>query len=225
MAQVAILILGSFLLSLLPTTFCATRLLSRCFRRLRSRSFAQGMVEKRGCTVCGGRASSSAAYHEVGADRGPSRGMSYHPFTCHVNVNITTKTKRRFPPFPRLAPHQSIVHGLGWVLRSGADIDIFQRYPTHGQFHTLCAFVMSFVFDTRCHADAHTRSFHPFQGTFSPPPSNVPIKSSVSEHWEMVASGSVAWTASPNKSIASSTPSVCLYFTLSMRPWLRGMGI
>ena len=153
--------------------------------------------------------------------RGPSRGVSYHPFTCHVNVNITTKTKRRFPPFPRLVSHQSIVHGLGWVLRSGADIDIFQRYPTHGQFHTLCAFVMSFVFDTCCHADAHTQSFHPFQGTFSLPPSNVPIKSSMSERWEMVASGSVAWTASPNKSIASSTPSVCLYFTLSMRPeWL-----
>src|SRR5260221_9153238 len=50
----------------LPTTFCATRLLSRCFRRLRSRSFAQAVVERRGYTVCGGCASSSAAYQEVG---------------------------------------------------------------------------------------------------------------------------------------------------------------
>ena len=49
---------------------------------------------------------------------------------------------------------------------------------------------------------------HPLQGTFSPPPSNVLIKSSVSERWEMAASGSVAWTASPDKSIASCTPLV-----------------
>jgi hypothetical protein len=34
------------------------------------------MVEKRGCTVCGGRASSSGAYEEVGADGGPSRVVS-----------------------------------------------------------------------------------------------------------------------------------------------------
>jgi hypothetical protein len=63
-------------LSPLPKTFYATRLLSPCFRRLWSRSFAQDMVEKRGCTACGGRASSSGAYEEVGADRGPSRVVS-----------------------------------------------------------------------------------------------------------------------------------------------------
>src|SRR5260221_53367 len=88
----------------LPTTFCGTRLLSRCFRRLRSRSFAQAMVERRGCTVCGGCASSSGAYQEVGTDGGPSRAVSIHS-ACH----ITNETP--FFSFPT-APHLSFI-GLG----------------------------------------------------------------------------------------------------------------
>ena len=104
-----------------PTTFCATRLLSRCFRRLRSLSFPQGMVEKRGCAVCGGRANSSAAYHEVGADGGPSRVVS---ITIHMSRQCH-ETKRRFCSCVKI-----------W-----ADIDVFQRYPTHGQLYTLCALV------------------------------------------------------------------------------------
>ena len=55
----------------------------------------------------------------------------------------------------------------------------------HGQLYTSFVFVMPFVFDTRCHAHTQLGSFHPFQGTFSLPPSNVPIKSSVLECWEL----------------------------------------
>lgn len=84
-------------LSPLPKTFCATRLLSRCFRRLRARSFAQDVVEKRGCAVCGGRASPSGAYHDVGADGGPSRVVSL----TQLSRPRHEKRKRRFHPFSR----------------------------------------------------------------------------------------------------------------------------
>jgi hypothetical protein len=122
-------------LSPLPKTFYATRLLSRCFRRLRSRSFAQDMVEKRGCTVCGGRASSSGAYEEVGADRGPSRVVSLTHFVT------STSQKRNTVFLLSRGSHIQSVHGLGLTLTS-----FFQKVSPHGQLYTLCAFVMSFVF-------------------------------------------------------------------------------
>ena len=62
-----------------------------------------------------------------------------------------------------------------------------------------------------------------FQGTSSPQPSNVPIESGVSERLEMAASGSVAWTASPDKSNASSTRSVRLSLPSPRRKWFDRM--
>ena len=56
----------------------ATHLPSRCFR-LRSRSLAQGVVERRGDAVCGGRAESSGTYQRVGTDGRPSRAVSITP--------------------------------------------------------------------------------------------------------------------------------------------------
>jgi hypothetical protein len=108
---------------------------------------------------------------------------------CHHSLVTPTSRKRtrRFPPFPWL--HIQSVHGLGWV-KIWADIDIFQRYPTlrHARtaLHLMCVYHVICL--TRCRA--YTRLFHPFQGSFSPPPSNVLTKPSVSERcqWEMPAS-------------------------------------
>jgi hypothetical protein len=106
------------ILSPLPMTFRATRLLSRCFRRLRSRSFAQGMLEKRGCTACGGRA------------RGRKSSREYHSLVTSTSRK-KHETKRHFPPFPRLPINQSFTfHGL----RSGLTSRLFKGIPRTDSF-------------------------------------------------------------------------------------------
>ena len=139
-----------------------------------------------------------STYQKVGPDR---RSLS------RCEWRTTTLPNAAFP-FP--APHSSFTY-RGYVFRSiWTDIVSFEDIPRTKSI-TPCARLL-FVFDARCRAHTRiTRSFHPFQGTSSPPPSDVPIESGVSERWEMAASGSVAWTASLNKRNASSTHPVCLY--------------
>ena len=91
------------------------------------------------------------------------------------------------------------------IWTDGLTLTFFKGIPRTESITPCVRLYLSFY--ARRH-DAHARSLHLFQGTSSPPPSNVRIESSVSERWEMAASGSVAWTASPNKGNASYTHSV-----------------
>ena len=132
----------------------------------------------------------------------------------------TSKSSREYHPLvTNQTPLSPLPHGSTFIIccsvenRDWTDIDVFKGIPRTESIAPYVRFVVCLRYALSC-------SFQPFQGTSSPPPSNVRIGSSVLDRREMAANGSVAWTASLNKSIASSTHlSVSTLFM--PREWLR----
>ena len=143
--------------------------------------------------------------------------------TCPCQVHVT-KNETPFSSF-LTAPTFKSVHGLGRdKICAGLTLTFFQRHPTHGQLCTLCAFVICIQLIRAVMLILDHSIF--LRDFFTPAfqcPHQVERVGTLGDGGKWVC-GLDRVAKQKHCVIYSSTPSVCLYFTLSMRPeWLARM--